>query len=129
MIQGEYVPNTLFGLERVWNRYGAGMERTPSQHHFQVLHLMVWNRGVWNRIRGLDLELWIGVWIGMCARACSAPFILSASHIYIYPSLSYFKSRALKKDPKIPEDLNTWKMSLKTLYKPYITPISPYITL
>ena len=28
------MPNTLFGLERVWNRYGAGMERTPSQHHF-----------------------------------------------------------------------------------------------
>ena len=29
-IQGEYVLNTLFGLERVCNRYGTGMERTPS---------------------------------------------------------------------------------------------------
>ena len=26
-------------------------------------------------------ELWIGVWIGMCARPCSGPFILSSSHI------------------------------------------------
>ena len=54
-------------MEQVWNG-------------FQVLHLMVWNGGVWNGIRGLDPELWIGVWM-MCARACSAPFILSGSQI------------------------------------------------
>ena len=30
MIEGEYVLNTLFGLERVRNRYGTGMEQTPS---------------------------------------------------------------------------------------------------
>ena len=80
--------NTLFGLERVWNRYGTGMERVwnghPAQHiTFQVLHSMVWNGGVWNGIRGLDPELWIGVWIGMCARPCSGPFILSGSHMMI----------------------------------------------
>ena len=38
MIQGEYMLNNLFGLERVWNRYGTGMERVwsghPAQHHF-----------------------------------------------------------------------------------------------
>ena len=66
MIEGEYVLNTLFGLERVWNRYGTGMERTPSST--SLLHSMVWNGGVWNGGRGLDPELWIGVWMG-CALA------------------------------------------------------------
>ena len=80
MIQGEYVPNTLFGLKRVWNRYGTDTQLNIT---FQVLHSMVWNGGVWNGIRGLDPELWIGVWIGMCARPCSGPFILSGSHMYI----------------------------------------------
>ena len=78
MIQCEYVLNTLFGLERVWNRYGTDTQLNIT---FQVLHLMVWNGGVWNGIRGLDPELWIGVWIGMCARPCSTPFILSGSHM------------------------------------------------
>ena len=80
MIQGEYVLNTLLGLERVLNRYGTD---TQFNITFQVLHSMVWNGGVWNGIRGLDPELWIvvwiGVWIGMCARPCSGPFILSGT--------------------------------------------------
>ena len=63
-------------MEQVWNGY-----ETDSQLNitFQVLHSMVWNGGIWNGIRGLDPELWIGVWIGMCARPCSGPFILSGS--------------------------------------------------
>ena len=32
--KGEYVLGTLFGLERVWNRYGTGMERTPRSTSF-----------------------------------------------------------------------------------------------
>ena len=65
-------------MEQVWNGYGTD---TQLNIIFQVLHSMVWNGGVWNGIRGLDPELWIGVWIGMCARPCSGPFILSGSHI------------------------------------------------
>ena len=30
VIRGDYVLNTLFGLEWVWNRHGTCMERTPS---------------------------------------------------------------------------------------------------
>ena len=82
MIQGEYVPKYFVwsgtGMEQVWNGYGTDTQLNIA---FQVLPLMVWNRGVGNGIRGLDPELWIGVWIGTCARACSAPFILSGSHI------------------------------------------------
>ena len=84
MIQGEYfLLNTLFGLERVWNRYGTDTQLNIT---FHVLHPMVWNRGVWNGIRGLDPALWIGVWIGMCARLCSGPFISSGSHISLLKS-------------------------------------------
>ena len=72
MIQGEYVLNTLFGLERVWNRYGTD---TQFNITFHVLHSMVWNGGVWNGIRG--------VWIRMCARLCSGPFISSGSHMSV----------------------------------------------
>ena len=82
MIQGEYVLNTFVwsgtGMEQVWNGYGTDTQLNIT---FQVLHSMVWNGGVWNGIRGLDPELWIGVWSGMCARPCSGPFILSGSHI------------------------------------------------
>ena len=73
----------------VWNGYGTGMEWVwnghPAQHHFsgiEVLHSMVRNGGVWNGIRGLDPELWIG----MCARPCSGPFILSGSHMLQHPA-------------------------------------------
>ena len=65
-------------MEQVWNGYGTDTQLNIT---FQVLHSMVWNEGVWNGIRGLDPELWIGVWIGMCARPCSGPFILSGSHV------------------------------------------------
>ena len=65
-------------MEQVWNGYGTDTQLNIT---FHVLHSMVWNGGVWNGIRGLDPELWIGVWIGMCARPCSGPFILSGSHI------------------------------------------------
>ena len=88
MIQGEYVLNTLFSLERVWNRYGTDTQLNIT---FQVFHSMVWNGGVWNGIRGLDPKLWIGVWIGMCARPFSGPFILSGSQVKL-PS----KSQALR---------------------------------
>ena len=66
-------------MEQVWNGYGTDTQLNIT---FQLMHSMVWNGGVWNGIRGLDPELWIGVWIGMCARPCSGPFILSGSHIY-----------------------------------------------
>ena len=65
-------------MEQVWNGYGTDTQLNIT---FQVLHSMVWNGRVWNGIRGLDPELWMGVWIGMCARPCSGPFILSSSHI------------------------------------------------
>ena len=64
------------GVEQVWNGYGTDTQLNIT---FQVLHSMVWNG-----IRGLDPELWIGVWIGMCARPCFGPFILSGSRICIY---------------------------------------------
>ena len=67
-------------MEQVWNGYGTDTQLNIT---FQVLHSMVWNGGVWNGIRGLDPELWIGVWIGMCARPCSGPFILSGSPVAI----------------------------------------------
>ena len=67
-------------MEQVWNGYGTDTQLNIT---FQVLHSMVRNRGVWNGSRGLDAELWIGVWIGMCARPCSGPFILSGAHIRI----------------------------------------------
>ena len=79
MIQGEYVLNFVWsgmGMEQVWNGYGTDTQLNIT---FQVLHLMAWNGGV--GIRGLDPELWIGVWIGMCARLCSGPFISIGSHI------------------------------------------------
>ena len=85
MIQGEYVLNTLLGLERVLNRYGTDTQLNIT---FQVLHSMVWNGGVWNGIRGLDPELWIGVWIGMGARLCSGPFISSGSHMLLNSNAS-----------------------------------------
>ena len=66
-------------MEQVWNGYGTDTQLNIT---FHVLHLMVWNGGVWNGIRGLDPELWIRVWIGMCARPCSGPLILSGSHIF-----------------------------------------------
>ena len=65
-------------MEQVWKGYGTD---TQFNITLQVLHSMIWNGGVWNGIRGLDPELWIGVWIGMCACPCSGPFILSGSHI------------------------------------------------
>ena len=65
-------------MEQVWNGYGTD---TQPNMTFQVLHSMVWNGGVWHGIRGLDPELWIGVWIGMCDRPCSGPFILSGSYV------------------------------------------------
>ena len=70
-------------MGQVWNGH-------PAQHTFQVLHSMVWNGGVWNGIRGLDPELWIG----MCARPCSGPFILSGSQVYLWGSLEkVFKTK------------------------------------
>ena len=71
-------------MEQVWNGYGTDTQLNIT---FQVLHSMVWNGGVWNGIRGLDPQLWIGVWIGMCARPCSGPLILSGSHIITYQFL------------------------------------------
>ena len=65
-------------MEQVWNGYGTDTQLNIT---FQVLHSMVWNGGVWNGMRGRDPELWIGVWIGMCARPCSGLFILSRSHM------------------------------------------------
>ena len=56
-------------MAQVWNGYGTDTQLNIT---FQVLHVMVWNGGVWNGIHKLDPELWIGVWVGMCARACSA---------------------------------------------------------
>ena len=70
-------------MEQIWNGYGTDTQLNIT---FQVLlHSMVWNGGVWNGIWGLDPELWIGVfwigvWIGMSARPCSGPFILTGSH-------------------------------------------------
>ena len=52
-------------MEQVWNGYGTDTQLNIT---FQVLHSMVWNGGVWNGSRGLDPELWIGVWMG-CALA------------------------------------------------------------
>ena len=66
-------------MEQVWNGYGTDTQLNIT---FQVLHSMVWNGGVWNGIRGLDPELWIGVWIGMCARPCSGTLILSGSQMW-----------------------------------------------
>ena len=73
MIQGEHVLNTLSGLERVWNRLAWKRDETDTQRNvnFEILHSMVWNGGVWNGIRGLVPDLWIGVWIGMCVSPCS----------------------------------------------------------
>ena len=65
-------------MEQVCNGYGTDTQLNIT---FQVLHLMVWNGGVWNGIRGLDPELWIGAWIGMCARLCSGLFISSGSQM------------------------------------------------
>ena len=48
-------------MEQVWNGHGTDTQLNIT---FLVLHSMVWNGGVWNGIRGLDPELWIGVWIG-----------------------------------------------------------------
>ena len=64
-------------MEQVWKGYGTD---TQFNITFQVLHSMIWNGGVWNGIRGLDPELWIG----MCARPCSGPFTLSGGHICLY---------------------------------------------
>ena len=75
-------------MEQVWNGYGTD---TQLKIAFQVLHLMVWKGGVWNGIRGLDPELWIGVWIGTCARACSAPFMLSSSVSSVHHSVILFR--------------------------------------
>ena len=38
---------------------------------------------VWNGIRGLVPDLWIGVWIGMPVSPCSGLTILSRSHVYL----------------------------------------------
>ena len=70
-------------MEQEWNGYGTDTQLNMT---FQVLHSIVWNGGVWNGgvwkgIRELDPELWIG----MCARPCSGPFILSGSHIFLRP--------------------------------------------
>ena len=69
VIRGEYVLNTVFGLERVWNGYGTGMECTPiatsiCRYCFR-----------WFRMEGS------GIWIGMCVYPCSGPIILSGSHM------------------------------------------------
>ena len=56
-------------MERVWNGH-------PAQHHFSGIAFDGLERN-----SGLDPELWIGVWIGMCAHPCSGPVILSGSHI------------------------------------------------
>ena len=45
-------------MEQVWNGNGTDTQRYVN---FEILHSLVWNGGVWNVIRGLDLELWIGV--------------------------------------------------------------------
>ena len=82
-------------MEQVWNGYGTDTQLNIT---FHVLHSMVWNGGVWNGIRGLDPELWIGVWIGMCARPCSGPFILSGSHVdltNIYINIIHISSNAV----------------------------------
>ena len=68
-------------MEQVWNGHGRD---TQCNVNFAILHSLVWNGGVWNGIRGFDPELWIRVWIEMCACPCSGPFILTGSHIYIY---------------------------------------------
>ena len=84
-------------MEQVWNGYGTDTQLNIT---FQVLHSMVWNGGVWNGIRGLDPELWIGVWIGMCARPCSGRFILSGSHMNWVLRRKDFSSFVASLNPK-----------------------------
>ena len=47
VVRGEYLLNTLSGLEQVWNRHATHTQRNIN---FEILHLLVWNGGVWNGI-------------------------------------------------------------------------------
>ena len=49
--------------------------------HSIVCFTIVWNGGVWDGIRGLVPDLWIGVWIGMSVAPCFGPVKLSGSHM------------------------------------------------
>ena len=87
MIRGEHVLNTLSGLERVWNRYGTGMERTPSSTSL-FRYCIRWSgtEGSGTEFGDLIRSSVSGSGSGCSLNlfpTCSGPLILSGSHICI----------------------------------------------